>query len=539
MRAIIKRPTAKDICADKIELLTKADRQQLKAGGIKEEKVVAEIEIYKQGAPFLQLDRAALVGDGIKQIDDAAARDLERLFVDSAWSKEILKFVPASGAASRMFKELIQVNSELQSISLDEVVSRAAAGETSARQLYDFMLGIKKFAFFADLKAVMAEAGLEIDFLIGQGEFKEIIDYLLTAKGLNYAERPKGLLKFHQCREAGSRTAFEEHLVEAADYARGSSDAARLHFTVSPEHQTGFAQLVDEIKESCEKTYQVKFRITFSAQEKATDTIAVDLENRPFREVDGSLLFRPGGHGALLENLNCLSADIIFIKNIDNVVPDRLKGETCRWKKILGGQLLKVQKQIFLFLEKLSRRSLTKGLFDEILDFLQQELLLLPPADFDGRPDSAKCDFLIKILNRPLRVCGMVKNEGEPGGGPFWVKGKDGLLSLQIVEGAQIDIAKSDQLVILETATHFNPVDLVCGVRDWQNRDFDLKRYVDHDAVFIAQKSKDGRELKALELPGIWNGAMAYWNTIFVEVPLITFNPVKSINDLLREEHQN
>jgi len=384
----------------------------------------------------------------------------------------------------------------------------------------------------------MAADGLDLELLIEKGEFKEILDYLLTAKGLNYAERPKGLLKFHRYQE-GSRTAFAEHLVEAANYAKGSGGKSRLHFTVSPEHQTGFRELLTEISDEFAKEYGVRFAVDFSEQEKATDTIAVDLDNRPFREADGTLLFRPGGHGALLENLNRLAADIIFIKNIDNVVPDRLKDETFLWKKVLCGHLLKVQKKIFSYLEMLGEKPVPVKLVDEILHFIKLELAIQPPVDFDLRSDSEKCNFLMGILNRPIRVCGMVKNEGEPGGGPFWVADRDGSLSLQIVEGAQIDPAASGQQKVLQAATHFNPVDLVCGVRDWQGKPFDLKKYVDPEAVFIAQKSKDGRELKALELPGIWNGAMAYWNTIFVEVPLITFNPVKSVNDLLRAEHQS
>jgi hypothetical protein len=250
-------------------------------------------------------------------------------------------------------------------------------------------------------------------------------------------------------------------------------------------------------------------------------------------------LFRPGGHGALLENLNRLAADVVFIKNIDNVVPDRLKGETFTWKRVLCGQLLKIQRQIFAYLEQLHERPVDSELLDEIFAFISSELSISAPAGLNLLPLREKCDFLIKVLDRPIRVCGMVKNEGEPGGGPFWVEDKDGSLSLQIVEGAQIDTDSPGQLTILRAATHFNPVDLVCGVRNWQGKPFDLKKYVDPDAVFISRKSKEGRELKALELPGIWNGAMAYWNTIFVEVPLTTFNPVKSINDLLRDEHQN
>ncbi len=521
-----------------MELLTKADLLQIKSLGISPEKVLAEIEMFKRGAPFLKLDRPCTAGDGIKRIGEDESRDLVGFFAEAAVEKELLKFVPASGAASRMFKVLLQAAGENERIRLSEVAAKAESGDTDARQLLAFMQDIKKFAFFADLKAVMAADGLDIKLLIGEGEFKEIIEYLLTDRGLNYAARPKGLLKFHSYPE-GSRTAFAEHLVEAANYARGNGGESRLHFTVSPEHQTGFTELLAEIRDEFENEYGIRLAVDFSEQEKATDTIAVDLENQPFREVDGTLLFRPGGHGALLENLNRLAADIIFIKNIDNVVPDRLKSETFLWKRVLCGHLLKVQQQVFGYLEELERKSIPAELLDEILAFIKLELSVLPPADFDLYLELEKRNFLIGILNRPIRVCGMVKNEGEPGGGPFWVEDRNGSLSLQIVEGAQINPEAPEQQEILQKATHFNPVDLVCGVRDWQGKPFDLKKYVDSEAVFIAQKSKDGRELKSLELPGIWNGAMAFWNTIFVEVPLITFNPVKSVNDLLRDEHQS
>ncbi len=519
------------------ELFTDKDLVQISSRGISLEKVVAEIEIFKRGAPFLKLDRPCTVGDGIKRIAADEALSLVEFFTETAAARDLVKFVPASGAASRMFQVLLQATYANERIFLPEVAARAAAGDPEAGPLLVFMRGIKKFAFFSDLQAVMAAAGLDIEALIGEGEFKEIIDYLLTAKGLNYAGLPKGLLKFHKYPGA-SRSAFAEHLVEAAAYARGRGGKSRLHFTVSPKHRPEFNQALAEIKDEYEKEYGVCFDIDFSEQEKATDTLAVDLENRPFRDADGRLLFRPGGHGALFDNLNRLEADIIFIKNIDNVVPDRFKAGTFFWKKVLCAYLFKVQRQIFTYLEKIERQPVAAELLNEILEFCRDELSVPPPTGFALRSDLAKADFLSKILNRPLRVCGMVKNEGEPGGGPFWVAGRDGSLSLQIVEGVQIDPRAPDQQEILRKATHFNPVDLVCGVRDRQGRGFDLKKYVDNAAVFIAQKSRDGREIKALELPGIWNGAMAYWNTIFVEVPLKTFNPVKSVNDLLRDEHQ-
>ncbi|MCK5915784.1 MAG: DUF4301 family protein, partial [Deltaproteobacteria bacterium] len=345
------------------------------------EKVLAEIEIFKRGAPFLKLDRPCTVGDGIKRIGDDEAGLLVELFAETAADRELLKFVPASGAASRMFEALLQFNRENDRIVMGDVMARAESGDAAAQALLKFMQGIRKFAFFTELQKVMTANGVDVKSLIGSGEFKNIIDSLLTPKGLNYAELPKGLLKFHQYRE-GSRTAFAEHLVEGANYTKGRGGKSHLHFTVSAEHQSGFSKLVQEIQTRYEKAYEVNFKISFSVQDKSTDTIAVDLENQPFRETDGTLLFRPGGHGALIENLNRLSADIIFIKNIDNVVPDRLKGETFTWKRVLCGQLIKIQQKIFFYLRKLVEKSDSEELLNEIFAFIKIELSVFPPKDF-------------------------------------------------------------------------------------------------------------------------------------------------------------
>ncbi len=520
------------------EYFNAGDGRRIEALGSSLDKVAAELECFERGVPYLKIVRPCTLGDGIRKIGKDECLALSGFFSAALQDKEIVKFVPASGAASRMFKELQQFNDNNSPLPMNEVKVLADSGNKSAKILLKFMLQIDKFAFLDDLKAVLREDGIELESLVEEGDIKPIIDSLLTAGGLNYAAFPKGLIKFHNYPEGG-RTAFAEHLVEAVDYARGRNNEAHIHFTVSPEHQTEFTKLLAAIKNRYEEEYNIRFVITFSVQERSTDTIAVDLKNRPFRENDGSLLFRPGGHGALLENLNRLKYDIVFIKNIDNVVPDRLKGESSMWKRVLGGQLLKVQRQIFTYLKQLNNQSSPDDILsDEIFTFIRQELSILPPAAVEKLTDKERIEFLIKVLNRPLRVCGMVKNEGEPGGGPFWVEDKTGTLSLQIVEGSQIDKASPQQIDILQAATHFNPVDLVCGICNWRGEKFDLKQFVDPDAVFISTKSKNGRELKALELPGLWNGAMAYWNTIFVEVPLLTFNPVKSVNDLLRPEHQ-
>jgi hypothetical protein len=369
------------------------------------------------------------------------------------------------------------------------------------------------------------------------GGLKECLEVFLTPKGLNYAALPKALFKFHRY-PWGSRTALEEHLVEAVGYVKDARGLCRVHLTTSLEHMGLFEAMAKAIRSGYEREYHARFELSFSAQKPSTQTIAADLEGRPFRVADGSLLFRPGGHGALLENLNDLQGDIVFIKNIDNVVPDRLKALTFMWKGALAGQLVRVQRRIFSYLERLVEGAQEARFLDEVMEFARADLSVMLPKR--SRPDtpSEKRDFLISALDRPLRVCGMVANQGEPGGGPFWVEDPDGSLSLQIVESVQVDQDSPGQRGIWNAATHFNPVDLVCGVRDRLGAPFDLRRYLDRRAVLITRKSKDGLELNAMELPGLWNGAMARWNTIFVEVPAATFNPVKRLGDLLREAHQ-
>jgi hypothetical protein len=512
------------------------DIQQFKRRGVTEERIISQIEMFKQGAPFLRINRPCTIGDGIRKTTGDESNELTSMYEEYGLEKVLTKFVPASGAATRMFKTLLRFNSEQEQIQLNSSIAKAHQGDKDIQQLVTFIEGIEEFAFLDDLKPVMAENGLDTDALLARGHLKEIIDYLLTKKGLEYAQLPKGLLKFHKYPQ-GSRTPFEEHLVEAASYVRDEHGKCRLHFTVSPEHKDRFEALLEAVRKRYEEDLGARFEVDFSVQAKSTDTIAVDGENKPFRLDNGTILFRPGGHGALIENLNSIKGDMIYIKNIDNVVPDRLKDETNRWKKILGGYLIRTQQHIFSYLKSLSSDSVHEELLSQAFDFAKNELSIAPAEDLQWASAGEKRDFLISKFNRPVRVCGMVKNEGEPGGGPFWVEAKDGSLSLQIVESAQIDPESEEQQSILQSSTHFNPVDIVCGVRDWQGNPFDVKRFVDPEAVFISKKSKQGRDLKALELPGLWNGAMADWNTIFVEVPLITFNPVKTINDLLRKEH--
>ncbi len=501
------------------------------------EEVNRQLDIFKMPLPYLDLHRACTAGDGIQIIDNEKMQALMETYEQEAPKRDCLKFVPASGAASRMFKTLLGFLNRGKEIIRESVASEVEGGKKDAQDLLTFMDGIRQFAFFEELKYVISGNKLDMDTLLKKGQFTEIIRFLLNETGLNYAGLPKGLLKFHGYSE-GSRTAFEEHLVEAASYVIDRNRECRLHFTVSREHLRAFDGLLERVRPVYEQNYNGIFKVTFSMQKKSTDTLAVDMENSPFREKEGRILFRPGGHGSLIENLNDLEGDIIFIKNIDNVVPDRLKPDTFKWKKILGGYLIDVQSRVFSFLKELSSGDPDAAFLDRVMDYVKDELCLTVPVANEKAPFGDKRDFLMETLNRPIRLCGMVKNVGEPGGGPFWVRDKNDEISLQIVEMAQIDPNSKEHQRILASSTHFNPVDLVCGVSDFKGRPFDLRRYVDQDAVFIAQKSKDGKDLKALEHPGLWNGAMARWITIFVEVPIITFNPVKTVNDLLRKEHQ-
>jgi hypothetical protein len=384
----------------------------------------------------------------------------------------------------------------------------------------------------------MSRAGKSLDECIQKNDFTSILDYTLSPKGLNYGNLPKGILKFHHY-GTFARTATGEHLVEGAHYCANRAKQVTVHLTVSPEHLSNFKDLIAYVQPYYESMFGVSLDISFSVQKPSTDTIAVDMNNEPFREKDGSLVFRPGGHGALIENLNDLDCDIVFIKNIDNVVPDRLKAETYRYKKLLGGLLLQLQGKAFNLLKALDKKPPSEEVIDEATQFCGKQINTSFPSDFYHWEESKKVRFLQNILNRPIRVCGMVKNEGEPGGGPFWVKNKQGEVSLQIVESSQIDLKNPEQKKIFNSSTHFNPVDLVCSLKNYKGERFDLHNYIDHNTGFIAIKSKDGKQLKALELPGLWNGAMANWITVFVEVPIITFNPVKTVNDLLREQHQN
>ncbi len=506
-------------------MLTPQDLEVLKLKGISEDQLNRQLESFKTGFPFLKLAGAASPKHGI-----TIPTEHEKNSYLRAWDRylggdgKVLKFVPASGAASRMFKNLFEFLDGVSDVPDTDFMQK-------------FFAGIHDFAFFEELDAAcLKNEGKGVDGLVAAGCFKAVVDNLLNGKGLNYGKLPKGLLKFHRY-EDGARTPLEEHLVEGALYAAGKDGSVNVHFTVSPEHRALFEKLVEEKVAVYEGKFGVKYNVSFSEQKSSTDTVAATIDNEPFRNEDGTILFRPGGHGALIENLNDLDADIVFIKNIDNVVPDRLKGDTVTYKKLIAGVLATLQHKIFEYMYLLESGDYTHAQLEGIIRFMRDDLGIRNPQ-LKNLEDADLVIYMKQKLNRPIRVCGMVKNVGEPGGGPFLAYNDDGTISLQILESSQIDKNNAEYVKMFESGTHFNPVDLVCGIKDWQGNKFDLKQYVDPKTGFISSKSKNGKELKALELPGLWNGAMSNWNTIFVEVPLETFNPVKTVNDLLRPQHQ-
>jgi hypothetical protein len=514
-------------------MLSQKDKEQISQRGMTVKQIEGQIENFRKGFPFINLVAPATKGRGIYVFKETELDDLKDHFLLNAPQRDILKFVPASGAASRMFKHLFEF---LDWYDRSDVAIARLESDNSFNSVNHFLKNLNRFAFINELNAALAKDDLHLSQLVEEKKFDVIVSYLLTDKGLGYAELPKGLLMFHKY-DGFSRMAVGEHLVEGANYARNENGKVKIHFTVSPEHKQRFMDFIERRQAGYESSYKVQYDISFSEQKPSTDTIGVDMDNNPFREDDGKLHFRPGGHGALIENVNDLNGDIIFIKNIDNIVPDRLKEPTYLYKRVIGGLLLRLQEQTHNYLKSLETRNVSAIELNEIISFSVRDLMIELNEQFDRMSLVEKCDYLFDRLNRPMRVCGMVKNEGEPGGGPFWVKSDNGEVSLQIVESSQINTKEPMQQKIASEASHFNPVDLVCAVKDYKGRQFDLHDFIDPSTGFISVKSKDGRDLKAQELPGLWNGAMAKWITVFVEVPIITFNPVKTVNDLLREQH--
>ena len=494
------------------------DVRQIEERGSSVSEVEAQVERFRKGFPWLEIIAPATPENGIRVLGDKAAEEAVTYYENASVAGKC-KFVPASGAASRMFKDIFAGLSALED-------GKDPGADSSVGKLAS---AIEKFAFYTPETFGTPEDSADYR--------RNVAEKVLTDKGLGYGSKPKGVIRFHRYPDGECRTAFAEHLIEAQDYMRNADGSANIVFTISPEFGKLFDAALDEVRAAYEARYGVKFNISFTCQEKSTDTVAVDLKNRPFRTEEGELLFRPAGHGALIYNLNAIEDELVSIKNIDNVSNDRFLPVTAKYKKVLMGVALSLRDRIFGYLNALDAAGDTdcSALCDEIEKFLADELKITLPASASL---AERVAILRSKLDRPIRVCGMVRNQGEPGGGPFIVKSRDGSSNLQILESVQINMGDEASREMLAGATHFNPVDLVCCLRNYKGEKFNLLDYVDQDAGFISSKSYQGRELKALELPGLWNGSMSDWNTCFVEVPLETFNPVKVVLDLLRPAHQ-
>jgi hypothetical protein len=504
-------------------MFTQKDLQQIAEKGIRIDDINRQIKYFQNGFPPSDITMAANPGKGILCLAGGDEQHFQDVFLNNGPDFHITRFIPASGAATRMFKSLYG--------AMDILEGKPAGQQRKwideQKEIRRFFTELEKYPFCEDLESTENKSPAEL------------LRMILGEEGLDYANKPKGLLKFHKYSENDRRTSFEEHIREAAMYCASRNGEVRIHLTVSPAHLDGFQTEAARIVPEIERETGLNVDLAFSFQKPETDTIAVDLSNEPFRNPDGSLLFRPGGHGALIRNLDALKSDILFISNIDNVAPDRNKNTRVKHKQVLGGVLLEIRSKIFYYLQQLtSREKLEKTRMDSMVTYLHDRLGIAIPDRLESWDAPELRHWLIDTMNRPIRVCGMVKNEGEPGGGPFYVRSDTGEVSLQIVESSQIDLEDPEKAALVQESTHFNPVDLVCSTRDYKGDKFNLTRYVDHNTGFISEKSLGGRALKALELPGLWNGAMARWLTLFVEVPVETFSPVKTVFDLMREEHR-
>ncbi|NND62819.1 MAG: DUF4301 family protein [Flavobacteriaceae bacterium] len=505
-------------------MLTEKDIEQIQNYGLSINQVFKQIETFTKGIPFANVVTTATINNGIHQISEDEKQQLESFYEKNKAKLDIVKFVPASGAATRMFKFLHEF---VANYNPEKEKFRDFVKRNESSDLITFFESSKEFAFINLVRKAIRKNYPDYKKSSKGQRLYYVAKTLLEKNGLNYGNLPKGLIPFHKYKKYAT-TAFEEQLYESAFYASAQDDIY-LHFTFSEEHLDAFKKEFAQIKSRVERKTKKTIHISYSFQKKTTDTIAVTPDNKPYRNENGQLVFRPSGHGALLENLNEIDADIVFIKNIDNVAAQEYVEEIAFHKKVLAGKLLQIQRKVFGYLKEL-QGEITLDKMKEIQTFIWNEM------DIKELPNGITGTF--NFLNRPIRVCGVVENTGEPGGGPFWVKNSDDVISLQIVEKSQIDLKNFHQKSIIKEATHFNPVDIVCGLRDFEGNKFDLSNYVDNDAGFISNKSENGKEIKALELPGLWNGSMARWNTIFVEVPAITFNPVKTVNDLLKRPHR-
>lgn len=500
---------------------SKKDLEQIEGHNLSLAQIEKQLENFKKGFPFVNLEKPAVIGDGILQIEESNAMDYVNAFEDYAANANIVKFVPASGAATRMFKDLYDFKSSFDSKknSLEDFPA-----------VKEVVENIEKFAFYESLLPLGIENALK------EKDYLKVVELILEDSGLSYGQSPKATIIFHKYDDE-VRTSFEEHLVEAAKYCLNDKKEVRLHFTISGNHKEKFSELLEKVKAKYEERFSCTYEIEFSEQKSSTDTVAVYLDNTLVRDNEGNIVFRPAGHGALIENLNEINADIVFIKNIDNVIHDKYKDITYKYKKVLAGILVRVKKKIDYYLNILVGLDFETSIFSEIKDFCRDSLAIEIKDLSDFKEVENYREYLLSILNKPIRVCGMVKNEGQPGGGPFWIRRENGELSLQIVESAQVDMNSEIQKSIFNNSTHFNSVDLVCSVRNFKGEKFELTDFVDYNTGFITEKSQQANKIKVQELPGLWNGSMANWITIFVQVPLETFTPVKTINNLLDKGH--
>ncbi|MFA6092053.1 MAG: DUF4301 family protein [Elusimicrobiota bacterium] len=506
-------------------MLTERDVEAVREHGIPEAELRRQLEFFQKPPAYAELDRPCTPGDGILTLDDETLERLIERAERSRASGRMSKFVPASGRASRMFHALQVLRGREQ-----------APDDKEAAEAQACLRDVSRFAFAQELRKCIHDSGEDLDAMVRAGRYAEIAEFLLGPKGLGYAELPKALLGFHLSGE-GSRTAFEEHLIEAASYVRDRSEVCRVHFTIPPDSRRRFEQMLAEAAPRHEQRLGVRFEVGFSAQKLSTDTAAVTPEGEVFRREDGRPLFWAGGHGALLDNLNSLKGDIVFIKNVDNVAPDKLKEQSRCYKLALAGMLIELEEKLHDLLARIYSKAADETALDDAMRFAQKRLMISKPAGWEGFTRELRRTYLIERLDRPLRVCGVVPNTGEAGGGPFWVHGQDGVTP-QIVERASVS-PDEKQKAVFAAATHFNPVDVVCALRDYLGEPFNLRRFQDQEAVFISEKSFEGKTVKVLEHPGLWNGGMARWITLFVEVPLWTFQPVKTLSDLLREGHRS
>lgn len=505
--------------------LTKKDIEQIKDHGISVETVVDQLETFSKGIPFLNIVTAASVGNGIEVISESDQKKLISLYENKKDTLEVVKFVPASGASTRMFQSLHHF---LEVYDPENEKLNDFLKSESDSELPLFFNSLKDFAFENSVRKRIRKKYPDYKRCTKGVRYHYFVKTMMEQEGLNFSGLPKGLIPFHKYSKYAT-TPFEEQLYESAYYS-SVKDEAFVHFTFAEEHVDNFKKEFRTVRNRLSKKTKTTFNISYSFQKKETDTIAVTPDNKLFRDEQGDLVFRPSGHGALLSNLHDVDADIIFIKNIDNVVAEEYVEANAHYKKLLAGKLIWLQEKIFNYAQRLTEDMASDELIKEIRSFLWNELNIkeIPTDQIQ----------ILTILNRPLRICGVVRNTGAPGGGPFWVKDENGIISLQIVETSQIDLSVERQRAIVNEATHFNPVDIVCGIKNYQGNKFDLSEYTDPKAGFISIKSQNGKELKALELPGLWNGGMANWNTALVEVPLHTFNPVKTVTDLLQKEHR-